>query len=91
MNGITGTSPVMTLDLGQRSAIGRPSTPLRDVRSQEASCYRQEGRPPTYETAPCLSNPTNTVASSTDFRWDTTALAGKLSSGHPSAMLFMMT
>ena len=27
------------------------------------------------------SNPTNTAASSTDLRWDTTALAGKLSSG----------
>ena len=38
-----------------------------------------------------FSNPTNTVASSTDFRSDTTAFAGKFSSGQPSAMLFMMT
>jgi hypothetical protein len=34
--------------------------------------------------------PTNTAASSTDLRSDTTALAGNVSSGQPSAMLFMM-
>src|SRR5215207_7010227 len=36
--------------------------------------------------APALayfSNPTNTAASSTDFRSDTTAFAGKVSSGQP--------
>ena len=37
------------------------------------------------------SNPTNTAASSTDLRSETTAFAGKLSSGQPSAMLFMIT
>jgi hypothetical protein len=36
-------------------------------------------------------NPTKVVASSTDLRSDTTAFAGKLSSGQPSAMLFMIT
>jgi hypothetical protein len=38
-----------------------------------------------------FSNPTNTVASSTDFRFDATALAGKVSCGQPSAMFLMMT
>jgi hypothetical protein len=39
-----------------------------------------------YAQAPVyFSNPTNTVASSTDFRSDTTAFAGKVSSGQPSA------
>lgn len=37
------------------------------------------------------SNPTKTAASSTDLRVETTAFAGKLSSGHPRAMLFMIT
>ena len=37
------------------------------------------------------SNPTNTMASSTDLRWETTALAGKLSSGKPMATQIMIT
>lgn len=37
------------------------------------------------------SNPTKTAASSTRLRSDTTELAGKLSSGQPNAILFMMT
>ena len=37
------------------------------------------------------SNPTNTTASATLRRSDTTAFAAKLSSGQPSAMLFMIT
>ena len=42
--------------------------------------------------SPHSSKPTNTVASSaTDLRSETTALAGKVSSGQPSAMLFMIT
>src|SRR5262245_11371154 len=50
------------------------------------------GRPGmTAEALGYLSKPTNTVASLTDLRSDTTALAGKVSSGQPSAMLFMMT
>ena len=32
------------------------------------------------------SKPTKVAASSTDLRWETTALAGKASSGHPIAM-----
>lgn len=35
--------------------------------------------------------PTNTAASSTLFRSETTTFAGKLSSGQPNAMLFMIT
>jgi uncharacterized cupin superfamily protein len=43
-------------------------------------------------TAPRQSpKPTKTVASSTDLRSETTALAGKSWSGQPSAMLFMIT
>jgi hypothetical protein len=36
-------------------------------------------------------NPTNRAASATGFRSETTAFAGKLSSGQPSATAFMIT
>lgn len=41
--------------------------------------------------APCFSNPTNTAASSNDLRVETTASAGTLSSGKPTATQIMIT
>jgi len=45
----------------------------------------------TFQTARQSSKPTNTTASSTDLRRETTALAGKLASGQPMATQIMIT
>lgn len=44
-----------------------------------------------WEAERYYSKPINLAASATDLRSETTALAGNVSSGQPSAMLFMIT
>ena len=46
---------------------------------------------PGWAANPYFSKPTNTAAESRDFRRETTAFAGKVSSGQPNAMQIIIT
>ena len=63
---------------------------LLSLATQET--FRACGATASQRTRPYSSSkPMKTAASSTDLRFETTALAGKLSSGQPMAMQIMMT
>ena len=91
-------STPVTLGIASVNGVGAPKVPAGDlswlvVDGLDAPAQHladaAKGDLPAHSTV--SSKPTKVTASSTDFRFETTALAGKPSSGYPMATQIMIT